>query len=629
MPKATSKHHPVYWTASRAFATVFLVMLLTASAVTPASAGTHRSLPGARVKPNPRRNRRRRHSPTARAAVIGGSVAAEGSFPWMAYIAFESEEAGERCSGTVVAPRLVLTAGHCAESTETGSINEPSTYRVVTGNADWADEADRQVLDVSKVIVYPDFNRNSLTDDAALLELSTPTTAPAIGLATNLGGMPAGTAAIIAGWGTTFYEQEYATERLRWAETAVQGPSYCNEHAQPFDGQDELCVIDPPSYSTGACHGDSGGPLLAEWPEGQGVVEIGITSHIYGECSTDEPSVFTRSDLVASWVKSWAERIHSEEEAAAIAKRKQEEEIAAKKRHEEEVAAAKKRQEEELAASAKRKQEEEAAVKAAKTHQEEEAATKDQGTGPKSTDASASASGAYRGTANQEKSYLALIVSHNSKNVVAFTATLTYHCQAGRSVTSTVSALSPSDATPLDRSRTFQLHLSGGGDTAKIKGSVDAQTGMASGTIAATYDKCATGQLSWTAQRSAALAASTAIAVPGAYHGPTGKGPIHLTVGPSGRDLTSLTFTAQYSCPYHLRIHRTESFLSTQDVLPLAEAGTFTTGLTGANLSGTIAGQVGLKEGEAVGTLSVSIRTRYGRCSTGTLYWSADRREQQ
>lgn len=519
----------------------------------------------------------------------------------MAYIIdFRGEEEIGQCSGTVVAPRLVLTAGHCAEDVETGTINEPAGYRAVTGNVDWADEADRQVLNVSRVVVYPGFDRGTLTGDAALLELSTPTTAPAIGLATDLGGLPAGTPAIIAGWGSTFYERTSFVLDLRWAETAVQGPNYCTESAPPYYGQDELCVIDPPSYRTGACHGDSGGPLLAEWPEGQGLVEIGITSHGNAECSTSAPSVFTRADLVALWVKGWAERIQREEEIAAIAKRKQEEEIVARKHHEEEITA-----------SAKRKQEEEAAVKA-KKHQEEEAAA-------------TASSGAYRGAANQNKSYVALIVSRNSKSIVGFTATLTYHCHSGRSFSNTVSGLSPDSTIALSAKKAFRFNLSGGGETAKIKGSIDAQTGMASGTITATYDQCGTGRLSWTVQRGAALASSTAIATPGAYRGPTGKGPIRLTVGPTGRNLTSLTFTAQYSCPYHRHIHRTERFLSSHDVLPFAETGTFTTELTGAHLSGTIAGEVGLKEDEADGTLSVGIRTRYGRCSTGTLYWGASR----
>ena len=50
--------------------------------------------------------------PSAHAAVIGGQPAAPGTFPWMAYVLDLRGSNIGQCSGTVVAPNLVLTAGH-------------------------------------------------------------------------------------------------------------------------------------------------------------------------------------------------------------------------------------------------------------------------------------------------------------------------------------------------------------------------------------------------------------------------------------------------------------------------------------------------------------------------------------
>ncbi|MGA2165278.1 MAG: serine protease [Solirubrobacteraceae bacterium] len=243
----------------------------------------------------------------ARAAVIGGSPAEMGTFPWLARIVDNRPEGTELCTGTIVAPSLILTAGHCAENMETGVVNESSGYSVVTGNVEWT-SPERQMSAVSKVVVYPGFIRSVDEGDAALLVLSTPTTAPAISLAawpsdSNI--LQAGTGAVIAGWGET---EETFPERLQWAETVVQAPEWCEGEVKMFYEGSELCAVDPPSYSTGACSGDSGGPLIAETSSGA-PVEIGVTIRASADCSTSHPTVFTRADLLASWVHEWAEAV--------------------------------------------------------------------------------------------------------------------------------------------------------------------------------------------------------------------------------------------------------------------------------------------------------------------------------
>jgi len=253
------------------------------------------------------RHREAPRHPAARAheAIIGGTAARTGAFASVALILdLRGQETGQ-CTGTVVAPSLVLTAGHCAENIRTGVPNAASGYRVLTGEVSGM-PAERQESTVSAVIVYEGFRRRVDDGDAALLVLSTPTTAPAIGLAgPDTGASRAGSTATMAGWGKTFFAQRRPTEELRWADTVVQGDRWCQSSAPPFYASGEICTIDPPTYATGACSGDSGGPLLApQGPAGQ-LVEIGIAVHVYGKCSTRRPSVFTRVDRIAAWVDTW------------------------------------------------------------------------------------------------------------------------------------------------------------------------------------------------------------------------------------------------------------------------------------------------------------------------------------
>jgi trypsin len=250
-------------------------------------------------------------APAGANAIIGGRVAEQGSYPWLAHVSdFFGEFVGE-CSGTVVAPRLVLTAAHCALDLQTGKTRDPAGFQVVTGNVDWL-LAPREVLHVHAVSVAPGFNPYTHTHDAALLVLSTPTAAPAIALSrprADTSMLRAGTSASLVGWGEIRYGQREPTPELRDAESSVQNSAWCRRNAPPFYASSQLCVIDPPTEATGTCEGDSGGPLIVSAPgeeqEEPTSVELGILSGGYGHCSTRAPSVYTRVDAVYPWINRW------------------------------------------------------------------------------------------------------------------------------------------------------------------------------------------------------------------------------------------------------------------------------------------------------------------------------------
>jgi V8-like Glu-specific endopeptidase len=246
--------------------------------------------------------------------ILGGLPATPGTFGMMAFVVYEDPSTGVTsvCSGTVVSPQLVLTAGHCALDPETGVADQAAGYAVVTGSLDWTSPA-RQVSAVSRTIINPAYNPGTDDGDAALLVLSTPTTAPAVALASDSGDLPllqAGTPAQIAGWGLTLADT--IPNQLQWGVSVVQSAGFCATEAAygraSFDASRQMCAIDAPTYADGVCNGDSGGPLLAERGDGTWV-EIGITNTAAVNCSTGVPNFFARADSLSAWVASWLQAL--------------------------------------------------------------------------------------------------------------------------------------------------------------------------------------------------------------------------------------------------------------------------------------------------------------------------------
>jgi hypothetical protein len=527
--------------------------------------------------------RRRKPSVRARSAVIGGSSAPTGTFPELAFIIDTSEEEGFACTGTVVTANLILTAAHCAESLETGFVDEPAGYTVITGNVN-RNAAARQISAVSKVIVYPGFVPSCLLDrDAALLVLATPTTAPAVPLwtAANAGTLAPGRAAEIVGWGHEYYEQEGLPQVLKWANTAIQSPEWCAHNALSFYGQGELCTINPPSYSTGACHGDSGGPLLVSSPEGP--VEVGITSHIYGECSTAEPTIFTRTDILIPWVHEWAEA----EKPPAPTPTPSPPSVPVQK-----------------------------------------AAPTPPPAAPAPAVPPPPLEGVYRGSTSQTSTPIGVVVGAGGRRVTALATKGLYRCHAGHTITEPMEGLSNGEPEPITATHTFTVTFSGA-ENETITGAIDAADGEMSGTLSARwqthrYGLCSTGRISWSAQRSQVPLSTAPLAGAGNYHGWTNQGDhILITVAHEGRQLTDVQFSAQYQCPHHHSLHLTESFLSLSEPWPIeSNFATFTVNLGGHNYSGRVDGAFALSAGAtAFGTLEASTVTRYGRCRTGLVPW--------
>lgn len=252
----------------------------------------------------------------ATASIIGGRDATIEEFPSLAYIEAHEGQSGFSCTGTVVSPRVVLTAAHCLEDLERGRFTPAGNYAVATGTTSPGKALRENVFRVVETHVFPGFDPGSLRGDAGILVLDRPTAAPPIALA-GAADAPlyaGGATAQLAGWGLTRANATGGPGSLRATAMVVQAPSFCKQQTRryypPYSVAGQLCTLDVPTRRSGGCFGDSGGPAIGQRADGT-PVELGIISTGGPFCSTKLPNVLTRADFVSPWVAEWIAAIEA------------------------------------------------------------------------------------------------------------------------------------------------------------------------------------------------------------------------------------------------------------------------------------------------------------------------------
>ena len=250
----------------------------------------------------------------AKTSVVEGVPASISQVPFVARITIAEGARARLCTGTVVAPRMVLTAAHCLLTESKAALLQPASIEVMTGSGDLADPG--LVSAAEGLIVDPEFepsNPSAAWHDAGLIKLTGPVSAPPVTLAPTPENLsfhiwPPGTLAYAVGWGLTEPGENGPPQELQVAETVTQRGAYCQAQIGAiFHAAGELCTSGvprqdlPSDYKTTSCAGDDGGPLLFVYH--QQLMQIGILQGAPEGCSTTDPQVETRVDAEQSWVE--------------------------------------------------------------------------------------------------------------------------------------------------------------------------------------------------------------------------------------------------------------------------------------------------------------------------------------
>jgi trypsin len=240
-------------------------------------------------------------------AIVGGTNAAANEFPAVAQINFGFVF---QCTGTLISPDTVLTAGHCSSMTSAANFASPASYPPQTINVRIGHHQNGtggEVVPVSRVIVQPSYIGPGATHDISLLKLSraaTKTPVKVAGAAETARWAP-GTTETIVGWGVT-RENGSAPNTLQKANVPIVADATCDANYEDFGGIDETSEICAgfPQGGTDTCQGDSGGPMFNG--TGTSMRVVGATSWGDGCARPNRPGVYARvgDQVLREWIRT-------------------------------------------------------------------------------------------------------------------------------------------------------------------------------------------------------------------------------------------------------------------------------------------------------------------------------------
>ena len=224
--------------------------------------------------------------------IVGGSNVPSGKWPdTVAVIGPQGA-----CTGTLIAPDVVLTAGHCAEIAPNAVVANTTDYEGTAGVR----------VGVTRTVAYPNWEN---TYDVAIVILSQPITTVTprrVGTACTFTNFAPSTMVHLVGFGATDQAGMAANTLLKEATAAVTDPvcsggNGCQTAVAP-GGE----FIAGGSGQADSCFGDSGGPVYLDTP--RGAIVIGAVSRGVENSPTacGGGGIYVRTDKILQWIEQTA-----------------------------------------------------------------------------------------------------------------------------------------------------------------------------------------------------------------------------------------------------------------------------------------------------------------------------------
>lgn len=222
--------------------------------------------------------------------IVNGEETNYESFTGVIALYYSLGTSGAMCTGTLIDPQVILTAGHCVYGPGDGidATAHPENLMIL-GGPDLSDQASVIYYpDVEEVVKHPDWGGqitfNSI--DLAMVKLKEPMTTTEMYRVRENDDFDTGTTGKIVGYGLSSSTDQNSSGIHRMGDTQVQNKL---EHY--------INLGDP----AGTCSGDSGGPFFTMvdgfW-QVTGVTSLGLS----GECDPNTGNVDVNVVMKRSWV---------------------------------------------------------------------------------------------------------------------------------------------------------------------------------------------------------------------------------------------------------------------------------------------------------------------------------------
>lgn len=227
--------------------------------------------------------------PELEAPVVGGTRVPDGT--WRDVVAVVARDAV--CTGTLVAPDIVVTAAHCVEA---------GPVEVITDTTDYAAEPGDHIP-VKWARAYPRWRERYDVGVLMLDHVARGRPRTVASACTTRPALVAGATVHLVGFGLATAEATDANTTLREAELRVVDPT-CTS-----DPSCEPSVAPHGEFIAGgggrdACFGDSGGPVYLDTADGPALVGIVSRGLAVPGAPCAIGGVYERVDKVVSWIQS-------------------------------------------------------------------------------------------------------------------------------------------------------------------------------------------------------------------------------------------------------------------------------------------------------------------------------------